>query len=358
MSLKTKIEELSGENSSPSVSIALNTHRTRPNYDLDVIALKNLIKDAESKLRTDFPKKEVESIMEKLNAIANEMDKSRHLDSLHIFVSDTVKEAITVNETISKNYVHVGKRFSIRPLMKAFLASQNYLVLVLGQGGVQLYEALNDELLHEVKNDDFPFSENPHYTTDHLKRSDTKQLDNLVREYFNKVDKAVTRVYHEELLSIIVVSTEGNYKFLMEVADNPSIYKAHVPINYNETGSSQLGKQAWAAMEDLSFIREEQAVQQVDEAVSQGRILTDLQEIYRAAMDGNARRLFVRKGFQQAVVMTDKRSFDYAGTAQEHDVDDIVDEIAWHVFSTGGEILFTSSDRVLRIANVILETRY
>ena len=102
---------------------------------------------------------------------------------------------------------------------------KNISSLLLSQSGVTLYNAVNDGISNEIKNDDFPFSENSHYVTDHDKRSDSKLMDNMVREYFNKIDKAVMKMYNETGLHCVVICTEDNYSRLMQVADKPAIYQ-------------------------------------------------------------------------------------------------------------------------------------
>ncbi len=46
-------------------------------------------------------------------------------------------------------------------------------------------------------------------------------MDDLVREYFNKIDKALVNVYNETDLNCVVVCTTDNYSRLMQVADRP-----------------------------------------------------------------------------------------------------------------------------------------
>ena len=59
----------------------------------------------------------------------------------------------------------------MRDLIKVYNRSEVYLVLRLSQGGVQLYRAMNNAILEEVQNDDFPFKENPHYNTQTEKKA-------------------------------------------------------------------------------------------------------------------------------------------------------------------------------------------
>ena len=58
MPLKDRLLRIAAVNENPSVSIALNTHRTHPDSQQDEIVLKNLLKDAETRLLEEFTKRE------------------------------------------------------------------------------------------------------------------------------------------------------------------------------------------------------------------------------------------------------------------------------------------------------------
>jgi hypothetical protein len=110
--------------------------------------------------------------------------------------------------------------------------------MLLSQSGIQLYEAVNEDIINEVRNDDFPFSENEHYNTNPDKASDAKHLDNLVREFLNKVDKALVKVHNETELKCVVIATEDNYSRLQQVTDKPSIYLGYANIDYNKVNNT------------------------------------------------------------------------------------------------------------------------
>jgi hypothetical protein len=153
------------EKNSPCVTISLNTHRTHPDNAKDEILLKNLIKDAEERVIKEFGKRPVEQLLEKMEAVSKEIDVNHNLDSLHIFLSNDTQQIIKSTWKTSNGGVHISDSFAIRSVIKNYNRSENYLVMLLSQSGVQLFEAVNDDIVEEVRNDDFPFSENRHHNT-------------------------------------------------------------------------------------------------------------------------------------------------------------------------------------------------
>lgn len=347
------------ETNTPCVTISLDTHRTHPDNAQDEIVLKNLLKEAEERVIEEFGKRPVAALLEKIASVHEEVDVNYNLDSLHLFLSNDTQEILRSPWPNSANEVHIADAFTILPLIKAYNRSEEYLIMLLSQSGVHLYEAVNDGITQEIRNEDFPFSENRHYNTHSDRGSDAKHVDDLVREFLNKVDKALVRVHHETGLHCVVVCTEDNHSRLMQVADKPSVYHDFVAINYNKTATHQIVEQTWEVIEKLQQEKRTEAIGALKEAVSHGRVLTDLQEIYQAAIDGRGELLIVHEDFSQAVRMKDDRTFDLVeGEGEPGVIDDITSNIAWEIISKKGQVVFTTQDEIKEIGDIALKTRY
>ena len=357
MTIRQKLEALAAEKNTPCVTISLNTHRTHPDNALDILLLKNLVKEAEDRVVNEFGKKPVASLLQKLSEL--EVDVNYNLDSLHIFLSNNTKEIIKLPWIAEHNKVYISETFAVRPLIKAFNRSEEYLVLLLSQSGVKLYEALNEEITNEIINNDFPFSENPHFVTEPEKRSDPKLMDNLVREFLNKVDKAIIKIHKDTGLHCVVICTEDNYSRLMQVADKPAVYHGYANIDYNNTTVQVIAKQSGEIVKEQQSKHRTEAIDEIKEAVSLGRVLTDLQEIYQASIDGRGDLLIVHQDFTQPVLMTSDRTFEMVtDVARSNVIDDITSIIAWNVLSKKGRVFFTAQDEIKKLGNIVLKTRY
>lgn len=359
MTIKQQLQVLATEKNTPCVTISLNTHRTYPDNAQDAILLKNLLKDAENRIINEFGKRTVSSLLEKLAGIESEIDVNYNLDSLHIFLSNDTKEIIKSAWSTRDNIVHISDAFDVRSLIKSSNRSEEYLILLLSQSGVNLYSAVNDGIISEIRNDDFPFAENNHYNTHSDKGSDPKHLDDLVREFLNKVDKAVVKMNNETGLNCVVICTENNYSLLMQVADMPSIYSGYANVNYNNTTTHHIAKQGWEIVNNLQNKRRLDAINEIKESVGQGAVLTDLQEIYQASIDGRGDLLLVNQDFAQAVKMITERTFDLdVAETNSAIIEDITSSIAWNVLSKNGRVFYTSPDEIKEFGEIVLKTRY
>lgn len=359
MTLKDKLNKLASEKSTPCVTISLNTHRTHPDNAKDEVMLKNLLTEAENRLIDEFGKRPITSLLEKIENLPSEIDHNYNYDSLHIFLSNDTKEVIKSTWPTSNEGVHISDTFAVRSIIKSYNRSENYLLMAVSQSGVRLYEALNDEIIQEVKNEDFPFSENMHYNTNSNKASDSSHLDDLVREFLNKVDKALVKVHQSTELHCVVICTEDNYSRLQQVADRPLVYIGTAAIDYNKTEPHHLIGQSWKIIKSIQKERRTKDIAEIKEAVAHGKVLTDLQEIFQASIEGRGKLLVIHEDFSQSVKMLSERSFELVtDSLQPNVIDDIASKIAWEVLSKKGHVVFTYQDEIKEIGKIVLKTRY
>ncbi|MDO5522860.1 MAG: hypothetical protein Q4G48_02310 [Bacteroidia bacterium] len=359
MAILQKIEKLAQEKNHPCVTISLNTHKTHPDSEKDKISLKNLLKEAENRSVEKYGKRAVAQLLDNIKKVGDEIDVRFNLDSLHIFLSNDTKSYIRTLWPVNDDTVYVSDTFALRQLIKAYNRSDEYLIAVLSKGGVSLYEALDDTIEEEVRNSDFPFPETPYYIPNAAKGSDPKYVDSMVREFLNRVDKAIVKVCAETGLDCIVIATEENYTMLQQVADKPDIYIGFAPINYNESEPHHVVKQSWEIVRNLQNERKAGAISEMKEAVSESKVLTDLQEIYRAAIDGRGELLIARQDFSQAVKMKDERTFKRADNESGIDViEDITSAIAWEVLMKKGRVVFTTQEEIKELGDIVLKLRY
>jgi hypothetical protein len=356
---KDILEKLASEKSTPSVTISLNTHRTHPDNSMDAIAIKNHCKEAKEILEKEFANVDVNDILKKLESLSAMINVNYNLDSLHIFVSAHTLEIIKSSRPISKDVVTVSTGFRVKPLIRELNNTEEYLILLVSQSGVNLYKAVNDSILEEIENDDFPIDQSSHYDTSPKSLSDAKRADDLVREFLNKVDKALVRVHNSTGMKCVVICTEDNYSRLAQVADKPSAYYGYVAVNYNDTAPHTLAASAWTVIQGVHEQRRTDAVTELKSAVGQGKVITDLGEIYRAVKEGRGELFLAHSEFKQAVKVNGDSSIELVDDNSKPDVvDDITSDIAWEVISKNGRAMFTVGEELKSLGNVALKVRF
>ncbi|MCS7035747.1 MAG: hypothetical protein RMJ33_13655 [Saprospiraceae bacterium] len=360
MALREQLEKLAKVHSHPCVTISLNTHRTHPDNVQDGIVLKNLCSEAEHRLLAEFDKRHVLPLIEHIKALPQKVDVNYNLESLHAFVSEGVEEIIRLPIHVPENGVHIADTFAIRPLIKALNRVTEYLIAVVSQSGVHLYRAINDAVVEEIRNGEFPYEPMTNYETEKEKLTDPKRLDNLVREYLNGMDKALNRVHNQTGLHCVVVATEDNYSRLMQVADRQVIYyDGFVHINYNQLAPHKVAAEAWKLVSQVQRQERAKAIEEMIESVKEGKVVTDIHEIYSAAKEGRGDLLIVHESFKLPARITGEFTFEVVDDPLAPDVvDDLTSDIAWEVYSKKGRVVFTEQNGIKQLGDIALKVRY
>lgn len=341
------------------VTISVNTHRTHPDNLSDRIKIKNFKREAIDRLLDKHDQKDIAGLIEKLEKIDQELDINYNLESLHIFVSDTISEVFKSSWETNQEGVHISNTFAVRPLVKEIGRQTSYLVMLLSQSGVHLFRATNGLIVEDISSEEFPIPENQFHNTFPDKSSDAKHLDDLLREYLNRVDKALLRFIGEERIGTLVFCTEDNYSKLLQVADRPSVYYGYLPIDYNNIETHQLESRAWNFMKQELVRKNEDYFKELEAAVGKGLVITDLQEIYRACQDGRGDILVVQESFHQAVKILSDRDIAIVDSPIGLDtIDDISSLLALLIDERGGQTVYVPQIPNEELQPIALKTRY
>ncbi len=349
-----KVKDIQSEG---CVSIILNTHRTKPDNQKDAITLKNLVKEAEERLLNDYDKRFAGSIIEKLKNLADTIDHNYNLESLVLFVNadfaDYTRMLIEVGDRVI-----IDNTFATRDLVRAMHQEAGYYILVLSRQNARLIEAYNDQVVQEFKGN-FPIK-NTLYTTDKIRLSNAKGQDNLIEEFFNRVDKLVLATIKENPLPILLATETRNFSHYQKIADKKDLIIGHINRNRDDEEPYHIVADAWKDMQ--AIVKEKQAarIAELEKAISKGRFLSDYNKIWNALQQGRGQTLFVKKEFFQPALLVDNKivlveSFE---NDQKGIVDDIIDEMIELNLAFGGDTVFMEGNELEQFQNVALITRF
>ncbi|MGX5819078.1 baeRF3 domain-containing protein [Chitinophaga lutea] len=356
--LQETLFNLGKEKGTPCVTISMAGHRTHPDNLQDEINLKNLAREAETRILSKYDKRSVALLLENLDNLVRDFDHNHNEEGMYIFVSAETRETLKTKWPPAENKVYVDDQFALKDIIKAYNRTAHYYILHLSQQGAQLFEASDDRIAGEVRQHGFPFKDNPFYITDQLKGSDPKAWDKMTGEFFNRVDKAVVEAHKADPLPVIVAGTQENYGALLSQADQRGIYAGHITVNPHASEPLHLSEAAFETVKALQQDQRSAAIDELMQAVPAGRVLTDLQEIYRAAYDGRGELLLVNPDYHQAVDVTPKHFELVEDGTTPRVVDDIVNEIAWEIVQKKGRVYFTAQPKLEELGQIALKVRY
>lgn len=353
------LQQISGY---PALTITLPTHRTSPDNRQDPIRVKNLIDQAANRLLTEFSKRDIAPLLDRLEKLAREIDYRYTLDGLALFVNRDFARAVYLPFTL-KERVHVGDTFLTRDLVFAMNRTPRYWVLVLSEKPTRLYEATRDDLI-EIQDGGFPIThEGPGGEQSlpggfGIKKSAYR--DEYHRKFFRQIDAALKPFLTDDPLPLAVVGVDRFLAFFKEVTDYKDSLITTLQGSHDKTSPHELGKLIWPLVKDALAEQRQQVLSELDKAVGERKTASTIGEVWRMAKQGRGHLLLVEEDFHfPGKVDGTGRHLTPADDVNSPDVlDDAVDEIIETVLSKQGRVIFFENGQLETHQRIALILRY
>lgn len=346
----------------PCISITLPTHRTAPENRQDPVRVKNLVREAADRLLEEFPKREMEPLLIRLEKLAESIDYNNLLDGLVLYTNQDYSHSFVLPFSVPERVV-IDDTFLTRDLVHALNHSTRYWVLVLSEQPTRLYEGLRNTLV-EVKEDGFPL--------EHTMPGGSKKLpggpgvrksayrDEYHRKFFRQVDGALKTFMDDDRLPLVVVGVDRYQAFYDEVTNYQDLIFGRIIGNHDKTSAHELSKMVWPLVEEKLAAKREQMLGELKKAVSDRIVATEINDIWRKAANGRGRHLLVEENFHFPARLDETgQGLTPAEDVTAPDViDDAVDEIIETVISMGGEVTFLEDGQLDDHQRMALILRY
>jgi len=353
------LKNLKDLKSSHCVTIALNTHRTKPDNLADPILLKNLVKEAEQRIAADSSITNANQLVESLKRLETNIDHNYNLESLVLFVNENMAEYLRLPISV-ENRVILDSSFATRDLVRAMHIESNYYILVLSQQKVRLIEAMNDKVVEEVGTP-FPIENDQLYSTSKGELADAGRQTNLVAEFFNRIDKAVNEIRQRNPLPVLICTEEGNYHEYLKIADQKhSILDARLNKNRVDEKDHAIVREAWEVVKEYNAKRNNERMEELEQAVGSGNFLSDINDIWLAIGQGRIRTLFIETGLYHSGILNGGNLELVADDRKNEPevIDDIYDELIEQNMKFGGDVVFLPKGKLDKFNGFGAITRY
>lgn len=353
--MKKILKNLAAHSGEASVTIIAKTHRTRPDNLQDPILIKNLVKEAEQRLVAEYDRSVADDRINKLNKLVAGIDYDKSSDGLILVAGAETAELLHLPVSV-ENRVVIDETFATRDLVRAIQEQGEYYVLVLSRQQARLLKAFNNQVTQEFGKP-FPIENSDLYTTDKQKLSTSKGTDNLIEEFFNRIDKEVQAIVKLHRLPVILATEERNYDHYVKMADN-AIVVGHLNMNRDDEKAHHIVTAAWPVLQKYMLNKNEQRISELKQAVGQQKFMSDLSDIWRAVNEGRGETLFVKRGYFQPARIENESIVPVDSPNGASVVDDIVDEMIERNIQHGGDTVFMEGHELDTFNGVALTTRF
>ncbi len=258
------VHKLAKEQGGRRISIYLPTHRRGPDIEQDPIRLKNLIANARNRaLEAGLEKREIQPILAPAEELMDDRDFWRHQDDgLALFLADGQIQTYHLS-TMVPEFVYVGNRFSVRPLLSSTVSSGRFYVLALSQNRVCLLEcthsdanevnlpnvpaSLPDALGHDWEQKSLQFHTGAARVRGHQRAgqfhgqgsgSDTAGAE--IEEFFREIDRGVARVLDSPTAPVVLACVEYLAPMFRSVCKHLNVFDEVVAGNPDHLSTHEL----------------------------------------------------------------------------------------------------------------------
>lgn len=375
--LKTLVKRREG----PCVSIYMPTHRASPETKQDPIRFKNLIREAEERLKAaSLRSPDAKKLLKPAKALIKDgLFWQYQADGLAAFISPGVFYHYRLPLKFDELLV-VTDRFHIKPLLHLFTNEKHFYILALSQNEVRLFQS-SPHGIREVELEDVPRSlgealkyDDPqkqlqfHTQTPGGKgeraamfhghgvgKDDTK--DNILR-FFHQVDHGLQKIFREERAPLVLAGVDYLLPIYREANSYSHVIKEGVGGNPEGLKPEELQKEAWRLVEPYFMKVQQEAAALYQQLAGSDRASNQIEEIIPAARDGRVDLLFVAVGVQRWGTFDPVTFSIHPHEEPEPGDEDLLDLAALHTLSNGGTVYAVKPEEVPGEAPVAAVFRY
>jgi hypothetical protein len=347
----------------PSVSCFLPTHRNPPDKREDRTRFKNLLNEAEERL-VGYGLRSAQARLR--------LDPARQLledeafwenvwDGLAVFISPSVFRRFTVS-TALREYLDVGDRFYLQPLLPVLQADGRYFLLGLSQQRVALLEgtreslveipvpALPQDLASALHFESFPpegdvqvRSQSPRGGAGRQSMwgghaEEKEDVTRFLLEFFHSVDHAVAPLLRGERAPLVLAAVEYLHPLYSQVNSYPHLLPEGVLGNPEGFRIEELHRRATAVVAAALEREIEEAVAEYSENAGGDRSSQNVAKIIVGAFFGRVSRLFVQRDAQLWGRFDQRTLQVHVHSRKEKGDVDLLDWTAMKVLATDGVV--------------------
>lgn len=326
----------------PCVSIIFPTHRTVPENQKNAIRLKNMVKQAIDRLEQEYGNKQAQEMIENIRKLAAQVDISRTLDGIALFVSKEVSEKVDIPFRVKERLI-IDKTFAVRDLIMGVNRATQYYILDLSLFRARLISCYRDQAV-ELTENGFPLESE--FNELELNPADfSKEKEKQIKEFFNKVDKKFHSNYNGEPTRLILAGVRKNLAFYHEVTDAENTIIGQLEGNYESVSAHDMGKKAWEVVREKTKKERHAALNDLQRALSARKLASGIADVWRLAREGRVDTVVAEQEYHIAAGLQEDNTLvlDTSNLTDDRIMPDAVDEVAEIVMEKGGKVVFVDS---------------
>ncbi|MDD3290508.1 MAG: hypothetical protein PHT29_06455, partial [Eubacteriales bacterium] len=351
----------------PLISLYQPTHRSFPENKQDPIVFKNLLRNIENSLKQLPDFHFIDIIMKPFYALKEDKEFWNHTaEGIAVFACLNKCIVYNLNNSV-KELAVVANSFHIKPLIKAFQSTENYQLLGLSRENFILYEgnrygfkeiAIDQDIprtMKEVLGDQLSDSYLSHASyagtgtpAMYHGHGDVKQeIDKDTEKYFRYVDSYVFENYSKpSKLPLILISLKEHRSEFKKISNNPYLLEAGIGKSVESLDLAEIHQSAQAIIEAINIEKIKKMAESYAKAEADSLGSSDLDQIAKAAYENRIETMLIEEDTIVPGKIDAGTGKIQRGDLEHPDYDDILDDLAEFVLSSGGNVFVLPKDKM------------
>jgi len=324
-------------------------------------ALKLAADKVEREVKQDYPVEMANLVLQKLNAIYNNLNFNTHKKSIAIYVSPVFEKVLYLDILVEEKVI-VDESFEIRDLVYSKKKLHKYLVLLLSGNEYKIFLGNSESFVRIVSNtpstvsayvNDIP--EKTANFTDEEKRNEI-----IMEKFLRHIDNSLNIILNTYHLPLFVVGTKRTTGHFNKLTKHRTSVIDYIPGSYVDASIEELKKVLEPYVCDWEKILQKDILQQIEEAQNRKKLAIGIHEVWREAASHKGMLLVIEKGYMYPALRGTKgviypltepyNKFSY--------IKDAVDDVIEKVLEYGGDVEFIEKGLLDNYQHIVLVTYY
>lgn len=353
MLTKDYLNNLQQKQGQALVSILAPMERVFPASDKNPILMKNLIKETNQKLSSNYDPVRAKSLMEKIEGLETGIDYTQTGEGIALFVSDDTADVVHL-PFAPREQVVVGTSFQTRDLLMAYHKTPQYLLLSVTLEHVRLFRGFGKKL-EEIKNDHFPAAYAGPARTEPLSKITRQDIDyeelEDVKIFLRSVDDNLFELVREGKTPLFIVGEKEYISFFKTQNKSGKYIAGEKAENYAHRGPSEIVEELYPIVMEHMGREKQKQLDLLQESVGYGRYAKGIDDVWKAAKLGQVLTLFVEENFSCSARVKTSNELELELYEEESALranwhHDIVDDVIELVQQMDGSVFFAEDGQL------------
>ena len=315
----------------------------------------------ERELNETYPPEKSIPIINRMNRLLSELNYYTHKKSIAIFISPIIEKVYYLDIPIEEKVI-IDESFEIRDLIYCKKEIHKYLLAVLSGKSAKIFLGNTSHFIKITSNvpDNIEAYKNDIGEKIANFSDENKRKEILLNKFLQHTDNGLSILLQSYKLPLFVMGTAKTIGHFKSLSHNLKHVIDYIPGNFEDSTEAEYSEIMHPYISNWKSVQEKRLLSQIDESMGNKKLVSGINEVWKAASLRRGRLLVVEKNFIYPAQHGADANVIYKRDEINNNafyIKDAVDDVIEKVLSSGGDVEFVD-EGVLKDYNKIALIEY